>query len=499
MALSGRSLNLSGDGRAFIRFGLLFIAAFVVFLLNKTFILNHFYYYGAFLLDSGLLADLFYHNTLSPERALILGGGEFNGNHFSPLLTLVNLLSYVIPVDFIAYYANFQGIVYATLTVAIFSVFLKFYQLNDTTSLVLAFLAAILFSFNGAVVSCIVYPHFEVLISGFAILFFVFYFKKQTLVAVLFFVLCLSVREDGGFHLFSLLFTLFVFNALHGKKIREQGSLVIFSLASLFYSIAAFAIQKFYYHAGGTFKHVYMDDHDDFSWLTWGHIFSRLEKYAVILDYLWIPLIILMVWSSFAKKPILLLGFLAQIPWFLLHVFSTGGISELSSYRLFPFIIALAWPLIVIAKDSEAGMEKNLSKMIISGTIALSVLSFCLHVQEVNVAVSFVKHLLPKEHSVEKYAALRSKFLRGDFGEFILVDHSVASLEPRAFKHQQVLGNQKGGERIDLFFYWNYNYSQMDQIKAEIMKHDLKYQYLLAGVNIFIASKEALPVDDIPK
>ncbi|MBF0131249.1 MAG: hypothetical protein HQL75_01510 [Magnetococcales bacterium] len=494
-----RSSGFSGYGRNTIRFGLLFIAFFIVFLLNRTLILNHFYYYGAYLLDSGLLADLFYHNTFSPERAPILGGGEYNGNHFSPLLNLVNIVSYIVPVDFIAYYAIFQGLVYATLTVAIFLVFLKFYQLTDLFSLVLAFVASISFSFNGVVISCIGYPHFEALTSGLAILFFVFYFKRQMIHATLFFVLCLSVREDSGFHLFGILLTLFIFNVLHGKTMREQQDLVMYSLASFFYSVAALAMQKFYYKAGGTFKQVYMDGHDDFSWLTWGHVVSRLEKYAVTLEYIWVPLLILVVWSFFSRKPILLLGFLAQIPWFLLHVFSTGGISELSTYRLFPFIIALAWPFIVVAKDFENGLERGVGKVVLSGAIILFSLSFYLHVHDAAGAVSFAKQLLPKDYSVEKYAILRDKFLRGDFGASILVDHSVASLEPRAFKHWQVLGNQKEGQRVDLFFHWKDNHFQGDQIMAEVLKQDLRYHYLIDDVNIFIFSRVELPIGAVSK
>ncbi|HIJ85329.1 MAG: hypothetical protein HW380_3644 [Magnetococcales bacterium] len=477
-----------GDSRNVFKMAVGFAAFLVVFILNKTFILNHFYVDGAYLLDSGFFADLMYRNEFNPRVATILGGFVYNGNHFSLLHNLLNIISYIVPVEAILYYAIFQGLVYSSLTAAIFAVFYNSYDLNDHVTLTLAFIASVLFAFTGVAVVCVTYPHYEAIMSGMAILFLVFFFKKQYFYATLFFIACLSVREDSGFHLFCVLAVYLMYNLMTGKPWQDQKVLMGYTTASLFYSILAFAIQKFYFDAGGTFKHVYMDGHDDLSWLTWGHVWSRLEKYSISLDYLWMPFVVLAIWAIIVRKPIFLLGFLAQIPWFGLHVFSTGGISELGTYRLFPFLVAFAWPFLVSAVDCKGKLDQRLSRFYITFAILLFSLSMSGIDELWYNARGFVHRFLPKEYSVNAYSSLRDQFVQGVFGEYILVDHSVASLAPRAFQHHQVLGNQKDGQRVDMLIYWKNNHFQGNEIHKFTERADFKYLYRVVDTNVEILS-----------
>ena len=69
------------------------IALVVPFAVGTENILNHFYRFGAYLFDSGLLAYLMAHTSLAESLPRVLGGGSFYALHVSPIFLLLSELA----------------------------------------------------------------------------------------------------------------------------------------------------------------------------------------------------------------------------------------------------------------------------------------------------------------------------------------------------------------------------------------------------------------------
>lgn len=474
---------------------LLFLVGLPVFYLNFSFIINHFYISGAYLLDSGFLADLIYRNEFNPRVAPILGGHVFNGVHFSIIHNIMNIISYIIPFNFIDYYAFFQGIIYALLSVSVFSIFLNGYDLDDRFTLLMAICASIIFAFTGVVLNCVFYPHFEAMTTGFAILFFLFLFKGKHSTASLFFVLCLFVREDSGLHLVALLLFVFVVNLFSTNKLGSQNKIIMYTIAAFTYSFLAILIQKFYFKGGGAFSTAYMGGSDNLSYITIDHVISRLVLYYNGLPFLWQPLLILIVWAVLERNFYLLIGFFAQVPWFFLHILSTGPVSEMSTYRVFPFIVAMAWPFIIVVTFKKFRLNRSDSRVVTAIALILFFSSFAKFVEVRNGSMHFLDNFLPREYSKSSYDKLRQAFSQTQFGSDILVDQSVASLEPRAFEHRQVLDNEKSGQKIDYFFHWIHNHFQEDKVLNTLSANNLSIHYIIRDTHVLVSTQSNLETD----
>jgi hypothetical protein len=109
---------------------------------------------------------------------------------------------------------------------------------------VAAVLLALFFSFNGLALAIARFPHFTMFMVGTGMMFLVALVLRRTGVAIFFFTLCLSTREDAGLHLFAMLSLLSLLERTRGTPWLEQKPTLAFAGVALLYSVAAVAIQQ---------------------------------------------------------------------------------------------------------------------------------------------------------------------------------------------------------------------------------------------------------------
>ena len=93
-------------------------------------VLFHFYARGSFLLDSGLLAFLTWHNDMSLTRPDSFSSGSFFATHMSPLFLLTGALSRIVPCSMPQFFAGFIGFSHALPALALFWLLVEGYGLR---------------------------------------------------------------------------------------------------------------------------------------------------------------------------------------------------------------------------------------------------------------------------------------------------------------------------------------------------------------------------------
>jgi hypothetical protein len=136
------------------------------FLFSYNHVLNMFYEYGCPLEDQGLCAYAMWRNQfnvqLPPSIGAVWGEAFFSG-HLALILSATSLLSKVIDISMINFYAYYHGISHGLLAFSMFFVFYKLYKLTSTSEISIAFFLSFVFSFNGISVASMYYPHYEML------------------------------------------------------------------------------------------------------------------------------------------------------------------------------------------------------------------------------------------------------------------------------------------------------------------------------------------------
>jgi len=195
------------------------------------------------------------------------------------------------------------------------------------------------------------YPHIEILVVGSVILFAVALVRRQVLLAGIFFVVALTTREDAGFHVFAILFVVVALNRWYGIPWRQQAPEIGFAAFALTYSVAVVVLQRSISTAPSTLTLTYLGD-PPFANLTATTVLIRLLFYATYRAYLVLPAIIAAIWAARTRNPYIVAGYLAFLPWGLLHlVASTDLAGTLSFYYGYPFMIAAFWPLLGVLLD----------------------------------------------------------------------------------------------------------------------------------------------------
>jgi hypothetical protein len=225
-----------------------------------TLVLYHFYTRGSFVWDSGLLAYLISSADPRLLTPALAGGGSFFAVHFTPIFVLISLLRRLLPIADAQFFAGFVGLCHALPAVAVFWVLYSRFRLRTAFGLAAATLVSIAFCFNGLALAVARYPHFEMLIVGTALLFFVALMQRRSLFAVLFFTACLLTREDAGFHLFGLLFLLIGLNRFRGTAWRDQRREIAFAALALGYSLAVTLLQHGLFGGQSSFVRIYLGE-----------------------------------------------------------------------------------------------------------------------------------------------------------------------------------------------------------------------------------------------
>ncbi len=482
------------------------VAVGIPFVAFANLVLFHFYTRGSFVLDSGLLASLMWHSDIALTQPASLGGGSFFGTHVSLLFLAASALSWCLPLSMPQFFAGIVGFSHALLALAVFWLLVEGFGLRRGVGPWIAALAALGFAFSGLAIAIARYPHFETLIAAFFLLFAVARVLGHSRLAVVFFVLGLATREDAGFHYVAVLGLLVALNVAYGVPLRRQRVELSFALAALFYAIAVMAGQRLVFPETSAFARVYLGD-PPLAHLSAGLIAQRVLFLLIGRPYLLYPALGACLWALRARNPCIMLGFVAGIPWLLVHLLAKSPLAGvLVSYYAFPFLIALAWPLVAVMRQRQRTGNAGDPTSVVVGFAALLVLSFVPGIGihdpgQLPLPRAFWDPPSRAQQAATDRAVAAMSAARPMLGR-LLVDNSVAALAPNGFAREEVPFLQGDGAApgeatisADTVAFFAEGYDAR-RLRAIADAAGLTRRYAMPGTEVHLAARQRL--EDVP-
>ena len=482
------------------------LAIGIPFVAFANLILFHFYARGSFVLDSGLLASLMWHSNAALTQPASLGGGSFFGTHVSLLFLPVLAISWCLPFSMPQFFAGFVGFSHALLALSVFWLLVEGFGLRRGVGPWIAALAALGFAFSGLAIAIARYPHFETLIAAFFLLFAVAQVLGHPRLAVAFFVLGLATREDAGFHYVAILSLLVTLNVAYGIPLRQQRTEWTFALAALFYAIAVMAVQRLVFPETSAFARVYLGD-PPLAHLNAGLIVHRILFFLVGRPYILYPALGACIWALRARNPYVVLPFAASIPWILLHMLAKSPLAGvLVSYYAFPFLIALAWPLLGVMRQRQRTGNAGDPTSVILGFATLLAVSFFPGIGihdpgQMPLPQAFWDPPSRARQAATDRAVAAMSEARPMLGR-LLVDNSIAALAPNGFAQREVpfiQGNDMAPSEAPtspdtvVFFAEGYD---ARRLRAIADAAGLTNRYSMPGTQVHMAARRRL--EDVP-
>ncbi len=323
---------------------------------------NNSHEYGATLHDSTIWPLLMWHNDWTLSMAGALGDASFYNTHVAPIHYLPVLLSYVYPFGWLSWYALVYALVFAALIIACYRLLAQ--QASRPLAVVLAGLGTVLFFFSQSVFQGAWEMHMEFFSPLLALLMFQSWQLRRYKTALAWLLLNAAVREDIA-AINAVMLALLVaaqwwdahvdYPVLAKERLR-WGCLLVG--VALVYTVAAFAIQKIFFHPF-VMDMLYFPQDDRF-----GHITgSLLAKRAAVIFFtrpgLWLPMLVLMAGAVVLRDKQLLAAPLGILPYWLVFYFAKfDGGAIMDTYRPFAFVILLLWPALMALGQSRASRRR---------------------------------------------------------------------------------------------------------------------------------------------
>ena len=470
-------------------------AAFAVpFAAFTSLVLYHFYVRGAFLLDSGLLAYLAAHGGPALPTPHVLGGQSFFATHLAPIFLATAQLRRWLPLYDAQFFALFIGFCHALPGMGVFWLLRSCFGLRRPSGIALAALLGMAFSLNGLALAIARYPHFEMLIVGGAILFAVALFRRQYVVAALSLALCLATREDAGFHLFAILFVLIALNRWRGMPWSAQRAEIWFAAIALAFSLGEILVQMAIAQGQSSLVRIYLGD-PPFGSLSPGIVAERLLGYVFYRTYLVLPAAVAVFWAVRTRNPYLVVGYLAFVPYLLLHLTARSEITAtLSGYYAYPLMIAAFWPLLGVLLERRQRTGRETAMVPVLAFAAMIAGSFAGVPRQYNPGglefpVSLVSPpSLARQGATERAIAelSRSKPMLGR----VAVDDSVLALAPDDYEPSET-SLARTHEPPDTAIYFEQGYGAQ-AVRAMAAAADLRRHYRVPGTSIRLVTNRAI-------
>jgi hypothetical protein len=470
------------------------VVAGIPFAAFTVLVLHHFYVVGGFFYDSGLLAFLLSQQDPRLATPHIFGGESFFATHVTPIFVVVGLIRRLLPVTHPQFFAGFTGLCQALPGLGVFWLLRASLGLRRPLEMAVAATVALAFSFNGLALAIARYPHFEILIVGTFILFSVALIRRQLIVAVTCFGICLATREDAGFHLFAVLVLVLLLNRRHGVSWQAQRPEIAFALIALSYSITVLGLQLTVVTGHSSFARIYLGD-PSFATLTFAGVLERLLGWFLYRTYIVLPAIIAVLWALRTRNPYIALGYVAFLPWALLHLIAQSDIAgTLSGYYAYPFMIATFWPLVGVVLGWQLPESRKSS--------AVSVLAFCAMIAGSFTAVSRQYNpghlelpgsfLSPPSFARQEMTDRAIELLARSKPELgvVLVDGSVLALAPDSYAYSETVWGA-GTSRPDTVIYFAHGY-ESEAAQTIASGAGLDHYYLAPGTSIRLVTNHQL-------
>jgi len=466
------------------------VVAGVPFAAFAVLVLHHFYVRGGFFYDSGLLAFLLSEQDPRLLTPPIFGGESFFATHVTPVFVLAALIRRLLPVTNPQFFAGFIGVCHALPGLGVFWLLHSGLGLRRPLEMAAAAVVAIAFSFNGQALAIARYPHFEMLIVGTFILFAVALIRRQLVVAGIFFAICLGTREDAGFHLFAVLFLLIVLSRWHGVRWRAQRLEITFAAVALVYSAVVLGLQLTLTTGQSSFARIYLGD-PPFGTLTFAVVTERLLGWLAYRTYIVLPAVIAVLWARHARNPYIVLGYVAFLPWAILHLAAQSDIAgTLSGYYAYPFMIASFWPLAGALLERRLwGCRRSavVSVLAFSAMIAgsFTALSRQANPGHLELPESFLSPPSLARQAMTDRAVERLSRSKAELG-MVLVDGSMLALAPDGYAYSEtVWGGRTNHPNTVIYFVDGY---EAGAARAKAAAAGLDHQYLVPGTSIRLAT-----------
>jgi hypothetical protein len=474
-----------------------FMVFYVPFQMNANYIFNHFYHEGAYAFDSGWYAYLVHHNIRSRNPFLGADYGfiyTYASTHISLLLKLASLVFFVVPATRIEAFAYFEGAIYASIALAVFSFFILNYRPDRYWQLALGIIIALGTVFCAPTLSGVGYPHYEASFAAGALAFFGALIWGSSFWAWFFFVVTLGIREDFGLQLFFFLATLFAYETFLLKRPwKKNKDLLVFGAVGVATTCLLFHV-KSYFPGDNVFARIYSGV-PPYAHLTVGLVWHRLDQWAHIY-YFWAPWFVIFIWGLWRKSRVALVGLVACIPWTLMALTAfADGASIFDTYHGFPTIVATIWPLFGFVRQARVTgvpFDKNRVLVIQAG---LLVFSFAIYVLTVPFFI-FVKDMLivdsGERQQIEHFVTIAEG--GGISHDHTLFDQATLALIPDNVFRNELIDGLPHPVPDNLWFYssiWT-----RDFVLPYLLGGELPYNYNLPGTRLMLARRTPLPPND---
>lgn len=479
----------------FLLFILLLFVAGVPFITFTVLVLRYFYALGAGWGDAGVLASVMWHSDLLLHTPKVAGGASFFETHMTPIFIPISFISRFLPLTKVQFFSVFSGLCAMLPAIAVYWMLVSAYRMNSPLKLIAAAVLSLLFAFNGITLAATRNPHFEMLIIGSSMLFFVAFTQRKTFLAILFFVICLTTREDAGLDLFALIAVATGISLWKGVPLSRKKHLLIFGICGLGYSIGVVILQRTLFPGGDALVRVYLGA-PPFSGVSWAEIMNRLAFYAAYRLYIFLPAFVALAWAIRIRNPYIFSGYISFIPWLILNLFATSPFaSTLSNYYSFPFILSLFWPLIGLLLESPktvpptiAGANPVLVFMLMLLTSFFDVGSQQ-NPQNINFPESFfVVPTLAQQSATD--TAIKSFAQASSALGNVVVDGGIVALDPdHYFQSQLVWATQK--KHPDTIIYFSHGQGTKYAIAMAAQAH-LQYLYQVPDTTLRVATDRML-------
>ena len=219
---------------------------------------------------------------------------------------------------------------------------------RTVTLAAVAFAAALAFAFSGPAVSAIGYPHFEVAIPGFFIVFLALHVLGWSWAKWVALGLGLLVREDAGLHYVGYFALIGLYQWRSGREPIARRALLGAVTLAAGTSAAMLVVQYHFFPLGvSMFQKSYVGS-APFSHVDAAEIGRRAGAFLVKARAIYVPMAVVGVAALWCRAPAYVLAYAACLPWVVINVvFSlTPAAQTLSLYYGFPLLVGLAWPLL---------------------------------------------------------------------------------------------------------------------------------------------------------
>jgi len=449
--------------------------------------LNHFFSHSPYLLDTGMLSSLVYRDGLSlpiPQIACDYAS-SFYDVYFSPIVSLFSMVSYVVPIDRMEWFAVVEAICYAPLGIAVWVVSSRLDPASRWRRLPISVITAIAFSFNGTVLWMVGFPHLEAAIPAFACVMLGAFVTGRTKLGWVFLVLTASVRQDGAF-IVALTLAPLVFLSWRGVVLAQsRKTLITACLVGIGFGVAGMLCQRLFFHPFPRMTQAYFGT-PIYGHLTWSLFADRIRVFLDLDRHLYFPLIGIVVLAIIRRDARYLLGWLAFMPWFALGFFAVEDMkASFFAYCAGPFIIPLFW---VYAYGAHLA-PKRLRPLVMEAVFAaLCVSSFVGYEQAIqgfpgdvvrDMVISHVRGRAATHQFVEALADHRA-----DLGD-LHVDSGIAAL---AIEHLDLINTWRPGGQADTIALHR-QAMESKGVMADVIANNMQSCAHVIGTQIVVCSR----------